>query len=205
MAKRAAKRKPSRAVDAASEKSAFQIVKPEQLRAMVSPRRGEIMDVVAGPMSVKEIADAIGVAPSSLYYHIEHLCSVGLLREAGVRQTVSKPEQLYDVPARRMRFLKALQEPRNKRVLNALVASICKQANRDFSRGVNAPHRKTSGARRNTRFGRLVARPDTETMEQINAHLDAVTELLAASAAGDGERVAFSWVMSPAAPRARRR
>lgn len=201
MAKQAAKRRASRAVDAAGEKTAFQIVRPEQLRAMVSPRRGEIMDVVTGPMSVKEIAEAIGVAPSSLYYHIEHLCSVGLLREAGVRQTVSKPEQLYDLPARRMRFLKALQEPRNKRVLNALAGSICKQATRDFTRGANAPHRKTSGARRNTRFGRLVGRPDAEAMEQINFHLDAITEVLAQSAAGDGERVAFSWVMSPVATR----
>ncbi|MBL8542501.1 MAG: hypothetical protein JNJ63_01710 [Hyphomonadaceae bacterium] len=76
-----------------------------------------------------------------------------------------------DVPARRMPFLKAFQEPSNKRVLNALVASICKQANRDFSRGVNAPHRKTSGARRNTRFGRLVARPTRRRWSRLTLTL----------------------------------
>jgi len=180
-------------------KQVYQIVKPSQLEAVVSTRRHDIMDRVtaSGPMSVRELAQEMGVAPSSLYFHIQHLCSVGLLAEAGIRQTGKKPEQLYAAPSRRMRMLDALQEPRNKTVLRDLVASICRQASRDFARGFDASHRKTAGAKRNTRFARLVGRPDAETMAQINAHLDAVTELIAESAGGAGERVAFTWVTSP--------
>lgn len=197
--KRVAKRRPAGARLQRGEAGAYQIVKPEQLEAVVSTRRHDIMDQMTafGPMSVRELAEAIGAAPSSLYYHIEHLCAVGLLKEAGVRQTSSKPEQLYAAPSRRMRMLDALKEPRNRDVLKALVSAICKQTQRDFTRGFDAPHRRTTGARRNTRFGRLVCRPDAKTLEQINAHLDAVTELIASCANGPGERVAFTWVVAP--------
>lgn len=178
---------------------AYQIVKPEQLEAVVSTRRHDILDQITalGPISVRELADAIGVAPSSLYYHIEHLCSVGLLKEAGLRQAGNKPEQLYTTPSREMRLLDALQEPRNKGVLKALVSSICKQALRDFTRGFDVPHRRTSGLRRNTRFFRLVCRADAATLEQINAHLDAITELISASSTDQGERIAFTCVVAP--------
>jgi DNA-binding transcriptional ArsR family regulator len=181
----------------------FQIVDPEQLRAVVSTVRSDIMDQVAafGPLSVREIGELTGAAPSSLYHHIQRLVEVGLLVEAGVRQTARKPEQLYDTPAPRMRMLEALQAPANQPIMDALVDSLCKQASRDFARGVAAPHRLTRGNRRNVRFARLVCRPDAETLEKINAHLDAVTELIAQSAGGKGERIAYAWVVTPQDPK----
>lgn len=181
------------------EGDAFQIVRPEQLEAVVSTRRHDIMDriVAFGPMSVRELAESIGVAPSSLYYHVEHLLSVGLVVEAGVRQTAAKPEKLYAAPSRRMRMSDAFQDPGNAEVFKALVSSICKQSQRDFLRGFEAEHRRTSGPLRNTRFARLVCRPDPETLERINAHLDAITELITEAADGDGERVAFTWIATP--------
>ena len=178
---------------------AYQIVKPAQLRALLSPTRGEVYSQVYafGPMSVKEVAALMGVAPASLYYHVEHLAKVGLLIEAGERPTRKRPEQLYDVPARPMRMLAALQEPRNERIFNALAASLCRQAMRDFTKGFAAAHRKTSGRVRNVRIARLLCRPDAATLAQINAHFDAISELIEASADGPGERVAFTWVVSP--------
>ena len=72
----------------------YQVVKPAQLKAVVSPVRGTAYSMVAafGPLSVREIAELIGAAPSSLYYHIERLVAVGLLVEAGARQIAKKPE-----------------------------------------------------------------------------------------------------------------
>ena len=118
-----------------------------------------------------------------------------------MRQGGRKPEQLYDTPAPRMRMLEALQAAKNEPILNALVESMCKQANRDFARGVAAPYRSTLGEERNVRFARLVCRPDAETLRQINAHLDAVTELIARSAGGEGERIAYAWVVTPQDPK----
>ncbi len=181
----------------------YQIIDPEQLRALVSTVRADIMDQVAafGPLSVREIGQLTGAAPSSLYHHIQRLTEVGLLIEAGARPAARKPEQLYDTPAPRMRMLEALQAARNQPILDALVGSMCKQASRDFARGVAAPHRVTRGDTRNVRFARLVCRPDAETLHQINAHLDAVTELIARSADGEGERIAYAWVVTPQDPK----
>ena len=178
---------------------AYQIVRPAQLRALVSPMRGEVYEQVYafGPISVKEVAALMGVAPASLYYHIEHLIRVGLLIEAGERATGKRPEQLYDVPARPMRMLSALQEPRNEKIFKALSASLCRQANKDFARGFAASHRKTSGRARNVRLARLLCRPDAATLAQVNAHFDAISDLIEASADGVGERVSFTWVVSP--------
>ncbi len=181
----------------------YQITDPDQLRALVSTVRADIMDQVAafGPLSVREIGQLTGAAPSSLYHHIQRLAEVGLLVEAGMRPSGRKPEQLYDTPAPRMRMLEALQAAVNQPVLDALVESMCKQAARDFARGVAAPHRLTGGATRNVRFARLVCRPDADTLRQINAHLDAVTELIARSADGEGERIAYAWVVTPQDPK----
>lgn len=181
----------------------YQITDPDQLRTLVSTVRADIMDQVAafGPLSVREIGQLTGTAPSSLYHHIQRLAEVGLLVEAGVRPSARKPEQLYDTPAPRMRMLEALQAAKNQPILDALVESMCKQASRDFARGVAAPHRLTAGETRNVRFARLVCRPDADTLRQINAHLDAVTELIARSADGDGERIAYAWVVTPQDPK----
>ncbi|MEZ5994145.1 MAG: helix-turn-helix domain-containing protein [Hyphomonadaceae bacterium] len=183
--------------------AAYQVVKPEQLRAVVSPARGAIYSMVAafGPLSVREIADLIGAAPSSLYYHVERLLAVGLLTEAGARQIAKKPEQLYDVPSRRMRMTEALKDPRNARDINAIVGSICKQASRDFARGRSASHCRVSGAGRNLRFARLIGRPDQATLAKMNEHLEAIGDLLAESAGGNGEVVTLSWVLAPTTSR----
>ncbi len=180
----------------------YQITDPEQLKALVSTVRADIMDQVAafGPLSVREIGQLTGSAPSSLYHHIQRLTEVGLLLEAGVRPSSRKPEQLYDTPAPRMRMLEALQVAKNQSIMEALVGAMCKQAARDFARGVVAPHRETLGETRNVRFARLVCRPDADTLRQINAHLDAVTELIARSADGDGARIAYAWVVTPQDP-----
>lgn len=181
----------------------YQITDPEQLKALVSTVRSDIMDQVAafGPLSVREIGELTGAAPSSLYHHIEKLLAVGLLVEAGQRPGARKPEQLYDTPAPRMRMLEALQEPANHPIMEELVDSLCRQASRDFARGVAANYRETLGKTRNVRFARLVCRPDAKTLEKINAHLDAVTELIAQSAGGSGERIAYSWVVTPQDPK----
>lgn len=177
----------------------FQVVKSAQLKALVSTVRGNIYShtTAFGPLSVREIADLIGAAPSSLYYHIEKLLAVGLLVEMGSRQTAGKPEQLYDTPVRRMRMLRALQDPKNDKVLKAIVGSICKQANRDFAKGLLSSDRRVSGARRNIRFAKLICRPNPESLAKINACFDELGELITEAIDGAGERVTFSWIVAP--------
>jgi AcrR family transcriptional regulator len=185
----------------------YWITRPAQIRALVSTRRQDIVDQLAGggAMTIKELARVIGVAPGSLYYHVQLLCRVGLLRVAQVRHSGPKPEQVYETPARRMRLLQALQQPGNRRVMKAVVRGLCRQAERDFARGIDAAGAVAGGPQANLRFFRLVGRPDAATLERINAHLEAAAGLMFDSARGAGAPLTLTWVGAPQpAPRARR-
>lgn len=179
--------------------AAYQVVKPAQLKAVISPARGTIYSMVAafGPLSVRDIAKLTGASPSSLYYHVERLLAVGLLVEAGARQIAKKLEQLYDAPSRRMRMTEAIKDPRNDQYLKAIAGSICKQANRDFTRARSASHCRVSGVSKNLGFARLVGRPDAVTLAKVNEHLEAIADLFAESAGGAAGVVSISWVLAP--------
>lgn len=63
----------------------FMITRKDQLRALESPIRQLIVDVVAGegPRTVKGIADAIGRPAEAIHYHVRILRRVGLLVPVG--------------------------------------------------------------------------------------------------------------------------
>jgi DNA-binding MarR family transcriptional regulator len=91
------------------------IRKAEQLRAMRTPLRQEILDGIErlGACSVKELASSLGREPASLYYHVHRLEEVGLVREKAARRTesvyqLSAPRILIDRNERSPAFLAAL-------------------------------------------------------------------------------------------------
>ena len=178
-----------------------------QLRCIVNARRHDIVDQLAarGPMSVREIASAIHARPSALYYHLRALVRVGLVVEDGHRVVRRKREVLYACPAPRMRFKRALHEPRNATTFVRIAASMSRQMQRDFRRGMHTPGGVTAGARRNLGLFRLVGSPDAKTLTQINRRLDEIAELLWQSAGARGDVISLAWVMAPVSPRARKR
>lgn len=75
---------------------------PKQLAALTSPVRVELLENLGlwGPCSVAELAQRMGRAPDSLYYHVRKLASLGLIASAGERAGAGRPEALYELPAR---------------------------------------------------------------------------------------------------------
>jgi len=177
-----------------------------QLRCIVNARRHDIVDQLAarGPMSVREIAAAIHARPSALYYHLRELLRVGLVVEDGHRVVRRKREVLYACLAPRMRFKRALQDPRHKPTFVRIAASMSRQMQRDFRRGMHSPGGVTAGTRRNLGLFRLVGSPDAKTLREINRHLDEIAELMWRSAGGRGEVVSLAWVMTPVGASVRR-
>jgi len=177
-----------------------------QLRCIVNARRHDIVDQLAarGPMSVREIAAAIHARPSALYYHLRELLRVGLVVEDGHRVVRRKREVLYACPAPRMRFKRALQDPRHKPTFVRIAASMSRQMQRDFRRGMHSPGGVTDGRTRNLGLFRLVGSPDAKTLREINRHLDEIAELMWRSAGGRGEVVSLAWVMTPVGASVRR-
>ncbi len=181
----------------------FWVLEQAQLRCLVNARRHDIVDQLAarGPMAVRELAAAIHARPSALYYHLAALLRVGLVVVDGHRVVRRKRELLYASPAPRMRFKRALQDPRNAKLFVRIAASMTRQMQRDFRRGMHANGAFTTGGRRNLGLFRLVGSPDARTLRQINRRLDDVAELLWQSAAGSGKVISFGWVMAPAGGR----
>ena len=172
---------------------------PEQIECLVSTTRMDIVDHLAGrgAMSIKEIAQAVGKKPSALYHHIEKLLEAGLIREEGARTVNRKQEKLYATPSRRMRLKRALGDPAHAEVMQRIVGSLARQAERDFARG-QSEGGLTEGEHRNLGFYRMVAKPGPAKLARINALLDELGELLWEEGDPDDETVVLTWVMAPA-------
>lgn len=76
------------------------ILNPRQREAITeSPARLEIVDAMSdiGPCSVAELARELGRSPQSLYYHLEIMVKVGLLRQSGSRKAGKRDEAIYEL------------------------------------------------------------------------------------------------------------
>lgn len=177
----------------------YWIMEPAQLAAMASARRQDIVDRLAatGPLSVKELAAQIGARPPALYHHIERLLAVRLIEDAGTRTLNRKREQLYAARAPRMRMARALAEGRHPALMEAIVASLTRQMDRDFQAAGRSPARRAEGTQRNFGFFRLMGRPDAAGVARINACLAEVAEILWEAEDPGADLICLSWVLAP--------
>src|SRR5260221_8747620 len=72
------------------------ITRLDQMSALASPVRQEVLDVLArvGTASLGEIAAALGRPADGLYYHVRALQKVGLAHAAGSRTRAGRREAL---------------------------------------------------------------------------------------------------------------
>lgn len=77
--------------------AAYWILDRKQIQCLSSSRRQDMVDRLAGdgPLSVRELARAIGMKPSAIYHHLEQLLAVGLVIESGHRTVNRRQEKLY--------------------------------------------------------------------------------------------------------------
>lgn len=189
----------------ATEQDTYWITDPEQIAALISPRRQEIGDHLAasGPMSIKELAYQIGAQPSALYHHIALMERVGLVVVSGHRVVNRKREALYATPAPRMRLMRALADPAHREIFKDIAGALTRQMDRDFERGLSSERQQVLGPQRNLGFFRLVSAPSAETLEKINALLGEIAELMwesDAKAEGAGDHLVLAWTMCPIGP-----
>jgi len=177
----------------------YWIERPEQVEALTSMRRHDIADRLAasGPLSIKELADQIGVQPSALYHHIKIMLDVGLVVEAGSRIVRRKREQLYAAPGKRMRLIRALASGEHQERMDEVVAAMTRQMDRDFRVGGQSADRRAEGQDRNYGFFRLLGRPGPEQLARINACLSEIAEILWESEDPDAELLCLGWVLTP--------
>ena len=108
----------------------------DQVDALVSPLRQEIVDAVAaaGPSTIAQIAGWLGRRPDTLYYHIGALAKVGLLIEAGRERAGRRFSAVYDVPGRPM--LLDYGGAGGRDAVVRVVRAALRLAERDFRRAI---------------------------------------------------------------------
>lgn len=185
--------------NAEGRQQTYLITAPEQLKALVSARRQEIVDhlAAAGKLSVKELADSLGQHPSALYHHLKLLREVGLVRSAGSRITNRRREELFETPAVQMRYGMSVKDPEFRAIFGQLNSAQCRQVDRDFSAGLDNDLLEESGAARNLRSFRVIGAPDPDALAEINHHLEQIVRLMWESAGQEYPKLMLSCVMAP--------
>lgn len=80
----------------------------ETLRVLTDPLRLHILELLAEPHTVKEIAPKLAIGKTKLYYHINLLEKRGIIRVVSTRLVSGIVEKRYQVTALRFRPVKEL-------------------------------------------------------------------------------------------------
>jgi len=73
----------------------FRINNLETLRALSDPLRMQIVELLSEKMTVKQVAEKLGLAPSKLYYHFNTLEKLGLIEVAETHMVANMVEKVY--------------------------------------------------------------------------------------------------------------
>jgi hypothetical protein len=128
----------------------YVISRADQITALTSPARQEILDVLSrmGKVSLAELATVLGRPADGLYYHVRLLKRVGLIVHAGTRRRAGREEVLVRTIAREFAIRYAHEPRRSTRAVTAIVTSMMRLGIRDFRRSLLETDCRVAGPRR---------------------------------------------------------
>ena len=181
--------------------ASYVITEPQQLRALASAVRQDIVDVVAaiGPATAPEIARSLGRRPDGLYFHLRLLTRVGLLKEGQQPNGKGRMVVSYDVPGRPLRIKYDLSEKAGARAITRVTASMLRTANRSFARAAANGQARVIGPRRELWAARTHGWLTKDGVEEVNKMFSRLIELF--NTRPDTEKACpyeVTFVLSPA-------
>ncbi len=192
----------------ASRTRPYAIRRPDQLAALESAVRQEILDTIqaAGPLSAVEISSLMGRPADALYYHLKELLRVKLIAIHETRPTARRDEVVYDLAGHPMVLEYPPRREGRTHPLARLVRSMLRTAERDFSAAVGTVDARAEGDRRNLWAGRRYAWLSPRDFRRVNKLLDQLTDIMTtARDPQEGELCTMTVVLAPRASRAGRR
>ena len=190
--------------DLRAPKGVYVIREPEQLAAIRSPVRQEIVDVLAatGIRTVAEIASMLGRSTHSLYHHVRVLERAGLILNMGIERRNRRDEVLYATPGRRLRIHRDPGSPTFRRNMRGLVAGMLRLTERDFVREL-ARRASTKVTSINLSAGRMKGRLTAGQLREVLRLLGRLYDLLGNHPEQTaGTMHALTMVIAPLAERA---
>jgi len=186
----------------------FVVSSPEQLEAIASPGREELIDAVVliGPCSVSELARQLGRPRHALYYHVRVLRDCGLLLEttravAGARHTA-----FYDVPGRPVSVCFDLSTPSRRRAVTTLIRARLRTALKEVARACACAATVAHGPRRElwaTHVNGWLSTSDLEKVNRLFLQLIEVISHAPAEQSAGREAFGLTFALSPVRQRGR--
>jgi hypothetical protein len=120
----------------------------ETVRLAFRPPRPAVIEKLRQPMTVAELAASLHEPPSRLYYHVNELERLGLLRVVDVRDRGNLREKVYQVIAPSIRIDPAVfqSEGDGTELLHETVLAVLAMAGDAFRRAARADEIRASSA-----------------------------------------------------------
>jgi len=112
----------------------------ETLKVLADPLRLRIRELMTEPTTVKQVAEALGIPPTKLYYHINLLEKHNLILVVDTRIVSGIIEKHYQIAARSVRVARHLLSPGSKEgdaSLQITIGSIFEDTKNDLLQSIN--------------------------------------------------------------------
>ena len=179
--------------------SPFYLSEVRQIRAVASPLRAAVIDVleVLGPASIAQLATALGYPPDGIYYHVGILERIGLV----VRTTpdTDTGAARFALPGRPATLRYRLDDRQQGRAIAKVVATMLRSAERSFRGAFASGLAEAEGPGRNLRAGRRTAWLTGSELRVLNRHVERIHALFGRGRPGRrGARLhEFTYVLAP--------
>jgi hypothetical protein len=176
-----------------------------QLRAVASPIRQELLDLLArgGPMTAAELGRLLQRPADGLYYHLHALRRVGLLLEDDAPSAKGRSEARFRTVAAEP-ALRHDPSPRgNSKEITSIVASMLRLGARDFRAAAASAGVRTDGPRRELWALRAVGWLSPSDLGRVNAKMQALRDAVAKKPAG-GQLYGITILLTPLRHRGRK-
>jgi DNA-binding transcriptional ArsR family regulator len=181
----------------------FWVRQSKQIRALESPMRQEIVDAlsVLGPASIVDLAEHLGRAADSLYFHVKKLVNVKLVQEVEKRRQGRHVWAIYALPSRSVRLV--YDSSPNRSVRN-VVAGALRLSLRELGHALAEGGHRLSGPQRNVWGARIKGWLSPEDCAEMNRLLERLVQVMNRNGPGPGRTVhSLAWMFSPSQVRSR--
>jgi len=167
-----------------------------QMKALGNPLRYRIFESLVGePRTASQMAQHLGMQPTSLYHHFHVLEKAGLIRAAGTRKKRGTVEQYFEAAADRIEA-KGMPAAQQAALMPALVEGVLGSTLRDLKRSGSPGE----GGRPQQYLKRYRIRVPAGQASKILARLEAVAKLCEKTPGGGGGKefcVTLAFYESP--------
>jgi DNA-binding transcriptional ArsR family regulator len=182
------------------------ISKPAHLKALASPVRQELLDLLvrAGPSTAAELGRLVQRPADGLYYHLRELRRVGLVSSAGTRENQGRREELFRAVHQEPTLRHDPSPGGNSPAVIAIVSSMLRLGIRDFKKGAASPNVRAHGPQRELWAARTTGWLSPAQLAETNERIRALNKV-AGKRSSKGKLYAITILLTPLGHRGRKK